>query len=84
MLPACCGPNGWTTKAAGRLVGGDAKDVAIEDALSYVAGYAAANDITARWWRRSGGSLSAARALIHSVRWPWRREEVPDPQPCGS
>ena len=52
------------------LLGRDAKDVAVEDALSYVAGYAAANDITARWWQKHdpGGSLSVARALTLSVR----------------
>jgi 2-keto-4-pentenoate hydratase/2-oxohepta-3-ene-1,7-dioic acid hydratase in catechol pathway len=37
------------------IVGRDCRDVPEHDALSVLAGYAAANDVTARWWQREGG-----------------------------
>ncbi|MEO1597906.1 MAG: fumarylacetoacetate hydrolase family protein, partial [Planctomycetota bacterium] len=53
VLPACCETEQVDYEGElAVLLGRDAKDVALEDALSYVAGYAAANDITARWWQK--------------------------------
>ena len=34
------------------VIGKTGKDIAVEDALSYVAGYCAANDVSARGWQR--------------------------------
>ncbi|MEN0020608.1 MAG: fumarylacetoacetate hydrolase family protein [Planctomycetota bacterium] len=36
------------------IIGRNAKDVAEDDALGYVAGYACANDVSARWWQKDG------------------------------
>lgn len=38
----------------GVVIGRDAKDVAIEDALDHVLGYCCANDVSARWWQKEG------------------------------
>ena len=37
------------------VIGKTAKDVPEAEALSYVLGYAAANDVSARWWQKVGG-----------------------------
>lgn len=34
------------------VIGRSGKDISLEDALSYVAGYAASNDVSARTWQR--------------------------------
>ena len=36
------------------VIGRDCRDVAEADALACVAGYAAANDVSARWWQKEG------------------------------
>ncbi len=36
------------------IIGRTAKDVAEEDALGHVLGYACANDVSARWWQKQG------------------------------
>ncbi len=36
------------------LISKDARDVAVEDALDHVGGYAVANDVSARWWQKHG------------------------------
>ena len=43
------------------VIGRPAKDVAPEDALSYVLGYCAANDVTARDQQRSDGQFTRAK-----------------------
>lgn len=35
------------------MIGKDAKDVTAEDALEYIAGYTAANDVSVRKWQRN-------------------------------
>ena len=85
VLPACCETEQVDYEGElAVLLGRDAKDVAVEDALSYVAGYAAANDITARWWQKhgSGGQFVRGKSFDSFCPiGPWRSaEEVPDPQ----
>ena len=36
------------------ILGLEAKDVRVEDALDYVGAYAIANDVSARWWQKKG------------------------------
>lgn len=66
------------------VIGRTCRDVAETDALTVVGGYAAANDVSARWWQRhgSGGQFCRGKSFdtfcpIGPVR-PAR--EVPDPQ----
>ena len=66
------------------IIGRDARDVPEADALSVVAGYAAANDVSARWWQKqgSGGQFCRGKSFdsfcpIGPVR-PAR--DVPNPQ----
>lgn len=37
------------------VIGKEAKDVSVDDALDYVLGYTCANDVSARWWQKQGG-----------------------------
>ena len=65
------------------IIGRTCKNVSEEDALSYVAGYATSNDITARDWQRRTSQFSAGKmvdtfgpvgpALVTA-------DEIPDPQ----
>ncbi|RZO56703.1 MAG: FAA hydrolase family protein [Phycisphaeraceae bacterium] len=85
VLPACCETEQVDYEGElAVLLGRDTKDVALEDALSYVAGYAAANDITARWWQKhgSGGQFVRGKSFDSFCPiGPWRSaEEVSDPQ----
>ena len=58
VIPAICDENGPQVDYEGELaviVGRDCRDVPEDRALSFVGGYAAANDVSARWWQREGG-----------------------------
>ena len=58
VIPPICDEHGPQVDYEGELaliVGRDCRDVPEQDALSVLAGYAAANDVTARWWQREGG-----------------------------
>ena len=58
VIPHICDEHGPQVDFEGELalvVGRDCRDVPEHDALSVLAGYAAANDVTARWWQREGG-----------------------------
>ncbi len=58
VIPPICDEHGPQVDYEGELaliVGRDCRDVPERDALSVLAGYAAANDVTARWWQREGG-----------------------------
>lgn len=37
------------------VIGKAARDVPVDNALDYVLGYTAANDVSARWWQKQGG-----------------------------
>ena len=53
------------------VIGRPCKNVSRENALDYVLGYTAANDVSARDWQinRAGASGAAARRSIRSRRW---------------
>ena len=55
----------------GVVIGRPCKNVTPDEALSYVLGYVAANDVSARDWqkRRVVVSFAVVKALIHFVRW---------------
>ena len=58
VIPHICDEHGPQVDFEGELaliVGRECRDVPEHDALSVLAGYAAANDVTARWWQREGG-----------------------------
>jgi 2-keto-4-pentenoate hydratase/2-oxohepta-3-ene-1,7-dioic acid hydratase in catechol pathway len=58
VIPPICDEHGPQVDYEGELaliVDRDCRDVPEQDALSVLAGYAAANDVTARWWQREGG-----------------------------
>ena len=58
VIPHICDEHGPQVDFEGELaliVGRDCRDVPEHDALTVLAGYAAANDVTARWWQREGG-----------------------------
>lgn len=56
-LPRCCvrGPEVDYEAELAVVIGRPAKDVAEDDALNYVLGYTAANDISARKWQKHAG-----------------------------
>ena len=53
------------------VIGRPCKNVTPDEALSYVLGYVAANDVSARDWQKEKGvvSFAGAKALIPFVRW---------------
>lgn len=59
-LPPCCldeatgGPQADYEGELAVIIGTPARDVPIDDALSYVLGYCCANDVSARWWQKNG------------------------------
>ena len=71
VLPACCETEQVDYEGElAVLLGRDAKDVAVEDALS-CGWHAAANDITARWWQKhgSGGQFVRGKSFDSSSDW---------------
>ena len=57
VIPPVCDENGPQVDYEGELavvLGSDARDVDERNALSHVAGYAVANDVSARWWQTQG------------------------------
>jgi 2-keto-4-pentenoate hydratase/2-oxohepta-3-ene-1,7-dioic acid hydratase in catechol pathway len=57
VIPKICQHQGPQVDYEGELaviIGKDCKNVSKEDALSVVDAYAVANDVSARWWQRSG------------------------------
>jgi 2,4-didehydro-3-deoxy-L-rhamnonate hydrolase len=70
----------------GVVVGRRASRVAVDEALSYVAGYTCMNDLSARDLQRSGGQWTRGKAIDGFLPMgPWLRtaDEVPDPQALG-
>ena len=72
VIPPCCrdanfgGPS--QVDYEGELavfIGRAARDVPERDALAFIAGYAAANDVSARWWQKqgSGGQFSRGKSF---------------------
>jgi len=76
----------WELELAA-VIGKEAKYVAVEDALSHVAGYCIANDVSERDFqlRRSGQWVKGKSADTFGPIGPWlvTRDEIPDPQALG-
>ena len=57
VIPAICREHGPQVDFEGELavfIGRDCRDVPRERAMEFVAGYACANDVSARWWQKEG------------------------------
>ncbi len=87
VIPAICDEHGPQVDFEGELafiLGRDAKDVPEDRALSFVSGYAAANDVSARWWQREGGGGQFSRGKSFDTFCPIGpvapAAAVPDPQ----
>jgi 2-keto-4-pentenoate hydratase/2-oxohepta-3-ene-1,7-dioic acid hydratase in catechol pathway len=87
VIPAICDEHGPQVDFEGELafiIGRDAKDVPEDRALSFVSGYAAANDVSARWWQREGGGGQFSRGKSFDTFCPIGPVApaalVPDPQ----
>ena len=68
VIPPICDDHGPQVDFEGELavvIGRTCRDVPEREALGAVRGYAAANDVTARWWQRegSGGQFSRGKSF---------------------
>ena len=68
VIPAICAQGGPQVDFEGELaviIARDCADVPLSDALSVVGGYAAANDVSARWWQNhgSGGQFCRGKSF---------------------
>lgn len=66
------------------VIGKHAKNVRLEDALSYVRGYTVANDVSARRWQGKAGGSQWCRAKVFDTFCPLGprlvpAEEISDP-----
>lgn len=59
------------------VIGRSAKDVSEKDALSFVLGYCAANDVSARWWQKQGSGGQFYRGKSFDTFCPLGPEVVP-------
>jgi 2-keto-4-pentenoate hydratase/2-oxohepta-3-ene-1,7-dioic acid hydratase in catechol pathway len=68
----------------GVVIGAPAKNVVVDDALNYVAGYCVVNDVSERAWQLQGTGqwVKGKSADSFGPIGPWlvTRDEVPDPQ----
>lgn len=66
------------------IVGRDARDVSEKDAMEFVSGYAIANDVSARWWQKSGSGGQFVRGKSFDTFCPLSpttpASKVADPQ----
>jgi 2-keto-4-pentenoate hydratase/2-oxohepta-3-ene-1,7-dioic acid hydratase in catechol pathway len=66
------------------IIGRTCRDVSERDAFSVVRGYAAANDVSARWWQREGSGGQFSRGKSFDTFCPIGAvtpvSSVPDPQ----
>ena len=87
VIPSICSQHGPQVDFEGELavvIGRDARDVTPEKALDHVAGYAVANDVSARWWQKQGSGGQYCRGKSFDTFCPMSAmvpaAEVPDPQ----
>lgn len=84
-IPAATAEADWEAELA-VVIGRTATRVAAGDALDHVAGYACANDLSARDLQRSGGQWTRGKAVdgfLPLGPWLVTADEVPDPQALG-
>jgi 2-keto-4-pentenoate hydratase/2-oxohepta-3-ene-1,7-dioic acid hydratase in catechol pathway len=86
-IPAICDPAGEVDYECelAVIIGKAARNVAQQDALRYVFGYTAANDVSARRWQREGGGGQWIRGKGFDTFCPLgpaivTADELPDPQ----
>lgn len=87
VIPAVCNQGGPQVDFEGELaviIGRDCRDVPEGDALSVVGAYAAANDVSARWWQNHGSGGQFCRGKSFDTFCPIGAmvpaSAVPDPQ----
>ena len=87
VIPAICDDHGPQVDFEGELavvIARDCRDVPEDRALACVAGYAAANDVSARWWQREGSGGQFCRGKSFDTFCPIGpmapASQVPDPQ----
>ena len=87
VIPEICRENGSEVDYEGELavvLGRDARDVPLENALDWVAGYAVANDVSARWWQTKGSGGQYCRGKSFDTFCPMSEmvpaSRIPDPQ----
>ncbi|MSR28187.1 MAG: FAA hydrolase family protein [Phycisphaerales bacterium] len=87
VIPTICREGGPQVDYEGELaviLGRDCLDIPESDALACVAGYAIANDVSARWWQNqgAGGQFSRGKSFdtFCPMTDPVDASRVPDPQ----
>ncbi len=87
VIPRACTETGEQVDYEGELavfIGRRAKDVEEQEALRFVAGYAPANDVSARWWQMQGAGGQWVRGKSFDTFCPVGKmapaNDVPDPQ----
>ncbi|MBI2823095.1 MAG: fumarylacetoacetate hydrolase family protein [Planctomycetia bacterium] len=87
VIPACCDPAGEVDYECelAVVIGRAAKNVSEAEALNYVLGYTAANDVSARKWQLHGGGGQWVRGKSFDTFCPLGpalvpAEEITDPQ----
>jgi 2-keto-4-pentenoate hydratase/2-oxohepta-3-ene-1,7-dioic acid hydratase in catechol pathway len=81
VIPAVCNQGGPQVDFEGELaviIGRDCRDVPEGDALSVVGAYAAANDVSARWWQNHGSGGQFCRGKSFDTFCP-----IGDPVPAA-
>ncbi len=66
------------------IIGTPARDVSVKNALAHVAGYAVANDVSARWWQKNGSGGQFVRGKSFDTFCPMGpmvpAKDIADPQ----
>lgn len=86
-IPAICDEPCEQVDFEGELaivIGRDGRDISMADALDAIAGYAIANDVSARWWQKEGSGGQWVRGKSFDTFCPLGplvpREAIGDPQ----
>jgi 2-keto-4-pentenoate hydratase/2-oxohepta-3-ene-1,7-dioic acid hydratase in catechol pathway len=82
QIPLACSQGGPQVDFEGELaviIGRDCRDVAERDALAVVGAYAAANDVSARWWQNHGSGGQFCRGKSFDTFCP-----IGDPVPAAA
>ena len=87
VIPPICRHGGPQVDYEGELafeIARDCRDVSEADALSVIAGYRVANDVSARWWQKTGSGGQFCRGKSFDTFCPMSElvpaSAVPDPQ----
>ena len=87
VIPPICRQGGPQVDYEGELafeIARDCRDVSETDAMSFVAGYRVANDVSARWWQKEGSGGQFSRGKSFDTFCPLGplvpASQVPDPQ----